>query len=244
MTKEQEKAFLASLEPKAKRGELTTKAEIKDAFERQVGHQVHKSTIYRLLERHQWHKIKPRPRHPKADPEEQDAFIASFEEQVQQLNQQRDPKDKRPLLVMASDEGRFGRTGEVHPCWCPPGFRPTIARQQVRQYVYAYAAVAPALGFSELFDSAVCQHSNDESISRASVARFCGILRCASARPSSMAGVLNAYKCKSSSVYCRNHLTVLKLCPWNTSGMMFERSTLITIFSIPWMMWNLLCVQH
>ncbi len=47
---------------------------------------------------------------------------------------------------MASDEGRFGRTGEVHPCWCPPGFRPTIARQQVRQYVYVYAAVAPALG--------------------------------------------------------------------------------------------------
>lgn len=146
MTQEQEKAFLASLESKAKRGELMTKAEIKQAFEQQVGHQVHKSTIYRLLERHQWHKIKPRPRHPKADPEEQDAFIASFEEQVQQLNQQRDPKDKRPLLVMASDEGRFGRTGEVHPCWCPPGFRPAIARQQVRQYVYAYAAVAPALG--------------------------------------------------------------------------------------------------
>lgn len=75
-------------------------------------------------------------RHPKADPDEQDAFTATFEEQVQQLNRQRDSKDKRPLLVMASDEGRFGRTGEVHPCWCPQGFRPTIARQQVRQYVY------------------------------------------------------------------------------------------------------------
>lgn len=64
MTLEQEKAFLAQLEPKARRGELTTKAEIKQAFEQQVGHQVHKSTIYRLLERHQWHKLKPRPRHP------------------------------------------------------------------------------------------------------------------------------------------------------------------------------------
>ena len=30
--------------------------------------------------------------------------------------------------------------------WCPPGFRPAIARQQVRQYTYAYAAVAPAIG--------------------------------------------------------------------------------------------------
>ncbi len=47
---------------------------------------------------------------------------------------------------MASDEGRFGRTGELSPCWCPPGFRPTVMRQQVRQYTYAYAAVAPALG--------------------------------------------------------------------------------------------------
>lgn len=46
MTPEQEKAFLTKLEPKARRGELTTKAEIKQAFEQQVGHQVHKSTIY------------------------------------------------------------------------------------------------------------------------------------------------------------------------------------------------------
>ncbi|MUL36765.1 hypothetical protein BWI75_10490 [Gloeocapsopsis sp. AAB1 = 1H9] len=47
---------------------------------------------------------------------------------------------------MAADEGRFGRTGELSACWCPPGFRPTIARQQVRQYVYAFVAVAPVLG--------------------------------------------------------------------------------------------------
>jgi len=31
-------------------------------------------------------------------------------------------------------------------CWCPKGIRPTVPKQQVRQYVYAYAAVAPALG--------------------------------------------------------------------------------------------------
>jgi transposase len=39
-----------------------------------------------------------------------------------------------------------GRLGEVRACWCPDGIRPTVAKQQVRQYVYAYAAVAPALG--------------------------------------------------------------------------------------------------
>lgn len=47
---------------------------------------------------------------------------------------------------MVADEGRFGRLGEVRPCWCPKGIRPTVPKQQVRQYIYAYAAVAPALG--------------------------------------------------------------------------------------------------
>jgi hypothetical protein len=47
---------------------------------------------------------------------------------------------------MAADEGRFGRLGEVRACWCPPGIRPVVPKQQVREYVYAYAAVAPQLG--------------------------------------------------------------------------------------------------
>jgi hypothetical protein len=47
---------------------------------------------------------------------------------------------------MAGDEGRFGRIGEVRACWCPKEVRPIVPKQQVRQYVYAYAAVAPSLG--------------------------------------------------------------------------------------------------
>lgn len=143
---DEEKAFLTKLETPAKIGEITTKAEVKQAFEQQVGHQVHKSTVYRLLRRHQWRKIKPRPRHPKADTDKQAEFTASFKELVAQICQLRVPSDQRPVLLMASDQGRFGRTGSVHPCWCPSGFRPTVVRQQVRQYIYAYAAVAPAIG--------------------------------------------------------------------------------------------------
>ena len=30
--------------------------------------------------------------------------------------------------------------------WCPPGVRPLVAKQIVREYIYAYAAVAPELG--------------------------------------------------------------------------------------------------
>lgn len=134
------------MEASAKRGHITTKAEVKQAFEQRVGQTVHKTTIYRLLQRHRWRKLKPRPCHPKADPDEVTHFQHSFEQQVQQIVQQRDPQDVRPVLIMASDEGRFGRTGEVHACWCPPGVRPLIAKQQVRQYLYAFSAVAPVLG--------------------------------------------------------------------------------------------------
>lgn len=47
---------------------------------------------------------------------------------------------------MAADEGRFGRIGEVRRAWCPPGVRPLVAKQIVRESVYTYAAVAPTLG--------------------------------------------------------------------------------------------------
>ena len=47
---------------------------------------------------------------------------------------------------MAADEGRFGRIGEVRSCWSPAGIRPVVPKQQVREYVYAYVAVAPQLG--------------------------------------------------------------------------------------------------
>lgn len=47
---------------------------------------------------------------------------------------------------MAQDEGRFGRISEPRRCWSPPAARPVAARQIVREFVYAYAAVCPKLG--------------------------------------------------------------------------------------------------
>ena len=56
------------------------------------------------------------------------------------------PSDTRPVLMMAADQGKFGRIGEVRRAWVPPGIRPSVAKQIVREYIYAFAAVAPALG--------------------------------------------------------------------------------------------------
>lgn len=50
---DEEKQLLDAIAPKAKCGEITTKAEVKQTVEQKVGHKVHKTTIYRLLRRHQ-----------------------------------------------------------------------------------------------------------------------------------------------------------------------------------------------
>ena len=47
---------------------------------------------------------------------------------------------------MAQDEGRFGRINDVRRSWAPKGKRPVAPRQIVREYVYAFVAVCPALG--------------------------------------------------------------------------------------------------
>ncbi len=74
LTREEEKQFLAPFWKLAEQGELTTTGTIHRAYEERVGHQVHETTIYRLLERHGWRKLFPRSRHPKADLQAQEAF--------------------------------------------------------------------------------------------------------------------------------------------------------------------------
>lgn len=74
LTKEEEKQFLDPFFQQADKGEITTTREIHLAYEKRVGHQAHKTTIYRLLERHGWRKLLPRSRHPKADIQAQETF--------------------------------------------------------------------------------------------------------------------------------------------------------------------------
>jgi transposase len=70
----EEQAFLAPFFERAQTGELATIQELHQAFEAQVGKSVHETTIYRLLDRHGWRKLMPRPRHPKSDPQTQEYF--------------------------------------------------------------------------------------------------------------------------------------------------------------------------
>jgi transposase len=69
---EEEQRFLAPFFARAETGEIATAAEIQRAFEARVGHEVDESTVYRLLHRHGWRKLMPRPTHPKASREAQE----------------------------------------------------------------------------------------------------------------------------------------------------------------------------
>lgn len=143
---EEERELLAPFFERAKKGELTTVAHIKHAFEKRVGHEVDETTIYRLLQRHEWRKLVPRPFHPKADKEEQRLFQENFATLVEKALESRDPEDKRPVLTMAQDEACFGRISTTRRSWAPKPIRPLAPKHIVREYTYVYAVVAPQEG--------------------------------------------------------------------------------------------------
>ncbi|MDJ0726405.1 MAG: winged helix-turn-helix domain-containing protein [Prochloraceae cyanobacterium] len=69
-----EKEFLETFFARAARGQIPTIKEIKLSYEQKIGKKVHKTTIYRLLDRHKWRKIVPRSNHPKSKETEQLEF--------------------------------------------------------------------------------------------------------------------------------------------------------------------------
>ncbi len=90
---EEEQAFVAPFFARAEKGEIATTAEIQQAFEARVGHEVEDTTIYRLLNRHGWRKLVPRPRHPQANSEAQKEFKKTLRRRFKRLS----PHGQRPL---------------------------------------------------------------------------------------------------------------------------------------------------
>ena len=74
MTFEQERQFVSRFLEKAAQGGILVVNEIHQAFEAQVKHKVAQSTIYRMLDRHNWRTIIPRPRHQESNTEAQEGF--------------------------------------------------------------------------------------------------------------------------------------------------------------------------
>lgn len=74
MALEEEKALLARFAKAAGAGEMLNIHDLKAAYEKAIGHDTSKSTIYNLLARHGWRKLMPRPFHPRRDIAAQNTF--------------------------------------------------------------------------------------------------------------------------------------------------------------------------
>ena len=71
---EEEEAFLEQWHQKAAVGEVLTVHDLHQALAQRVGRKVSLAYVYRLLHRHGWRKLGPRPHHPKRQPELQEEF--------------------------------------------------------------------------------------------------------------------------------------------------------------------------
>lgn len=78
LTLEQERQLLAEFSAEAQRGGMLEVGPIRGAYEKAVGRPVPKSTVYRMLARHGWRKLAPRPRHPESDPARREEFKKNF----------------------------------------------------------------------------------------------------------------------------------------------------------------------
>lgn len=67
MTLEQERAFLAQHLVQAEAGDLLTAKQLHPALCKALGQDVSIDYVYKLLHRHEWRKLTPRPHHAKQD---------------------------------------------------------------------------------------------------------------------------------------------------------------------------------
>lgn len=71
---EEEKELIDKFNKEAEKGGILEVSSIKAAYEAKIGKKVPKSTVYRMLDRHDWREVIPRTKHPKSDKEAQEQF--------------------------------------------------------------------------------------------------------------------------------------------------------------------------
>lgn len=57
-----------------------------------------------------------------------------------------EPLHSLPVVVFFEDEARFGRISREMHCWVKGNMIPSVARQMIREYIYAYGALSPQTG--------------------------------------------------------------------------------------------------
>src|SRR5712692_6716065 len=89
MTLAEEKVLLDRFAKAAGAGEMLNIHDLKAAYEKAIGHPTSNSTVYNLLDRHDWRKLMPRPVHPDQDIKAQIDFKKKVTAQVGWMAQAR-----------------------------------------------------------------------------------------------------------------------------------------------------------
>jgi transposase len=79
---EEEKDFLKQFKKERERGRILEVKVIHEAYKKIIGGNIALSTTYRMLDRHDWRKIMPRPRHPKGELAVQETFKKTGQESL------------------------------------------------------------------------------------------------------------------------------------------------------------------
>jgi transposase len=103
-------------------------------------------SVYHLLHRLGYSSLRVRPRHRKADPEKQAAFLQEWPDRLRAIAAEH-PSQR--LRVYFQDESRFGQQGTTTNVWAKTGSRPTAVRQTEYEYLWALGAVCPETGHAE-----------------------------------------------------------------------------------------------
>lgn len=74
MSMAEEREFLEPWEKQAKEGGVLVLSPMRAALAQKLGRKVNRSVVWRLLARHGWRKLAPDTRHPKSDPQVQEAW--------------------------------------------------------------------------------------------------------------------------------------------------------------------------
>lgn len=142
MSFEEESALLAQFDERAGAGSILVIAEVRLAFEKQLGKKIAKSTVCRILHRNGWRKLVPRPFHPKRKPEVAEAF-----KKGPRKNRQPSPNPRRGARVPAEDPvpGRSPlRPDERSQSLLGAATdSPSGRAQLVREFLYVFGAVSP-----------------------------------------------------------------------------------------------------
>jgi len=75
---EEESHLLDSLLSEAANGQIITAKQIIPKINKLTGKKVSLAYVYKMLKRHQWRKLRPRPRHVKANLEKQEDFKKNY----------------------------------------------------------------------------------------------------------------------------------------------------------------------